>query len=256
MRNTLRQILQVILTSTIILLASTWVVAQENLPYKHFNYFELSASVSSGKFSGAVSWAHINRLTSRIPNLKVGYGIRLTSFVAANSFYVTAPAKYTSPVQNLGTIFSKTIEQNIDTLTTPTANTNSVNAAIFIEYAIAKKIDVGFNIDVVGFSFGAEKTFNVLSSSYDPNQSSAQRAAPTQFNLLLTSDNDIGSLNSEFFIRYWVKENIAVKLGFTFLFSEYKTSNKLSFDDGRIVNDRYRYKAGIPMIGVTYQPFH
>ena len=142
--------------------AGTSLVAQEKIPYRNHNHFELSISGSGGKFSGALSWAHINKLTKRLPNLKVGYGIRFTSFVAANKFYVTAPAKYTSPVQNLLTIFSETIEQNIDTIGTPTANTNSLNVAIHIEYAIAKKFDVGFNIDVVGVSFGSEKTFNVL----------------------------------------------------------------------------------------------
>jgi hypothetical protein len=256
MRYTLRIMLGAILIWSMISVTATGVVAQESLPYKHFSHVELSISGASGEFSGALSWAHVNTLTKRIPRLKVGYGIRFTTFVAANKFFVTAPAKYTSPVQNIFTIFSETIEQNIDTITTPTANTNSLNAAIYLEYAIAKRFDVGFNIDVVGFSFGPEKTFNVLSSSYDPNQSPVQTGSPTRLNLLLSSDNDIGSLNSEFFVRYWLKDNIALRLGFTFLFSEYRTSENLSFDNGRIINDRYRYKAGMPLIGLTYKPYN
>jgi hypothetical protein len=256
MQNVLKVISQVTLILTIIAGTGSRSVAQEKLPYKNHSHFELSVSGSSGKFSGALSWARINTLTKQIPNLKIGYGLRFTSFAAANKFYVTAPARYTSPVQNISTIFSKTIAQNIDTIATPTGNTNSLNVAIYIEYAITKKFDLGFNIDVVGFSFGSEKKFNVLSSSFDANQSPVQKASPTRLNLLLTSDNDIGSLNSEFFIRYRLKENIGLRLGFTFLFSEYTTSSELSFDNGRIVNDRYRYKAGMPMIGVTYKPFN
>jgi hypothetical protein len=256
MRNAFKVIQQVIFILTIIVWTGTRCWAQEKLSYKNHNHFELSASGSSGKFSGALSWAHVNTLTKQIPKLKVGYGLRFTSFTAANKFYVTAPAAYTSAVQNIFTIFSETIAENIDTIATPTANTNSLNVAIYIEYAISKKFDLGFNIDVVGFSFGSEKEFNVLSSSFDANQSPVQKGSPTRHNLLLTSDNDIGSLNSEFFIRYWPKENIGLKLGFTFLFSEYRTSKELSFDNGRIVNDRYRYKAGMPMIGVTYKPFN
>jgi hypothetical protein len=256
MQNTLKVIPQVVFILILIVWTRTPSVAQEKIPYKNHNHFELSASGSSGKFSGALSWAHVNTLTKRIPKLKIGYGLRFTSFTAANKFYVTAPARYTSPAQNVFTIFSETIAQNIDTLATPTANTNSLNVAIYIEYAITKKFDLGFNIDVVGFSFGSEKEFNVLSSSFDANQSPVQKGSPTRHNLLLTSDNDIGSLNSEFFIRYWPKENFGLRLGFTFLFSEYRTSNELSFDNGRIVNDRYRYKAGMPMFGLTYKPFN
>lgn len=236
--------------------SKSFVLAQEKLPYRDNHGFDLAVSAASDKFAGAVSWNHIGRVTNKIPNLKVGYGVRFTSFVAANKFYVTAPAKYTSPVQGLGTIFSKTIQENIDTITTPTANTNSLNAVIYIEYAILKKIDVGFNIDVVGFSFGSEKDFNIISSSFDPNQPPLQRGSPTRLNLLLTSDNDIGSLNSEFFVRYWVKEKVGLRAGMTFLFSEYRLRNDLSFDSGRIMNDRYRYKATMIMAGITYKPFN
>jgi hypothetical protein len=228
----------------------------QNHPYRNKHYFDLSASGSAGKFATALSWSHMNTVTKRVPNLKIGYGIRFSTFVAANKFYVTAPAKYTSPVQNLGTIFSETIEANIDTITTPTANSNSLNIALYFEYAITRKIDLGFNIDAVGFSFGPTKSFNVLSSAFDPNQSPIQTGAPTRLNLLLTSDNDIGSLNSEFFVRYWISDKIAARGGMSFLFSEYRLSNELSFDNGRIINDRYRHKAAMAMIGVTYKPFN
>lgn len=236
-------------------LCETSLFAQES-SYRNKNYFDLSASASSDQFSGALSWSHMSILTKRIPNLKVGYGLRFTSFVAANKFYVTAPAKYTSPVQGLGTIFSETIDANIDTITTPTANTNSLNITVNIEYSITKKIDVGFNIDVVGISGGSQKTFNIISSSFDPNQSPVQSGSPTRLNLLLTSDNDIGSLNSEFFVRFWFNERIALRTGMSFMFSEYRLSNELSFDNGRIVNDRYRHKAAMAMIGITYKPFN
>jgi hypothetical protein len=176
--------------------------------------------------------------------------------LGANKFYVTAPSKYTSSVQSPATIFSENIEENIDTITTATANTNSLNITIHAEYALTKKITLGFNIDAVGFSFGPEKTFNVISSSFDANQSPIQPGSPTTWNVLLISDNDIGSLNSEFFLRYWLSEKFALRGGMTFVFSEYTLANELSFDNGRIMNDRYRHKAAMAMIGVTYKPFN
>ena len=123
-----------------------------------------------------------------------------------------------------------------------------------MQYTI-KKFDLGFNIDAIGFSFGAEKKANIISSVYDPGQARIQLASPTTFNLLLTSDNDYGSLNSEFYLRYWIDEKIGLRLGYTFLFTEYTTNQKLSFDNGRILNDRYRLKSSMLMLGVTYTPF-
>jgi hypothetical protein len=228
-------------------------IAQEKVSRGTSSVVELAASAGGGNFSGAISLSRAHRITKMIPNLSAGYGIRFTTFVGANKFYVTAPARFTSPVQNLTTIFSETIEANIDTITTATTVTNSLNLALFLHYAITPKIELGFNIDAAGFSFGSKRQFNVISSVYDPDQSPVQEGSPTKLNLLLTSDNDIGSLNSEFFIRYWLKSKLAIKGGFTFLFSEYQLDRKLSFDNARITNDRYRYKASMLGLGLTYK---
>lgn len=216
-------------------------------------FVDFTASAAKADFSAAFSLSRVHRITKKIPNLRAGYGLRFTTFVGANRFYVTAPAKFTSPVQNLATIFSETIEANIDTITTATAVTNSLNVAIFLHYVIKPKLEIGFNIDAVGFSFGPKKQFNVISSVFDPNQSPVPNGSPTRLNVLLTSDNDIGSLNSEFFVRYWLKNKFGLKAGFTFLFSEYQLDTKLSFDNGRISNDRYRYKSSMAALGITYK---
>jgi hypothetical protein len=225
---------------------------EQNAPQRS-NSFDLGLSASGGKFSAAASWSRLHGVAIE-KRFKVGYGIRFTSFVAANKYYTTAPAKYTSPVQNLGTIFSKNIDANIDTITTATASTNSLNLAVYLQFDISPKLDAGFNIDAVGLSFGPKKQFNIISSTFDPNQAPVQSGSPTRFNLLLTSDNDIGSLNSEFYLRYWVTEKVGLRLGFTFLFSEYRTDNELSFNGGQVVNDRYRYKAGMALLAVSFKP--
>lgn len=223
--------------------------------YRTNNAFDAAVSGASGQFSGALSWVHMHGIGKGQKRLKLGYGVRLTSFVGANKYYSTAPSKLTSTVQNLGTIFSETIDRNIDTISVATSITNSLNATINIQYTLSSRLDVGFNIDAIGFSFGPKKLFNVISSSFDASQTPIGLASPTRFNLLLTSDNDIGSLNSELFVRYWTSRTIGLRFGYTFLFSEYTTDRSLSFDNGRIMNDRYRYKAGMVMLGVTFQPF-
>jgi len=226
----------------------------QDIKQKPTDLFDISLAASKSQLSVAGSWIRLHQIGKK-GRIEVGYGIRFTSFTASNKLYTTAPAKYTSPRQDIFTIFSKTFTENIDTIRTSTTVTHSLNATFNIQFRAAPRFDVGFNIDVVGFSFGPRKNFKVISSSLDLGQNVDQQASPTRFNLLLTSDNDIGSLNSEFFARYWITPKVAIKGGYTFLFNEYRTDRDLSFDNGRIVNDRYRYKSSMAMISITFKPF-
>jgi len=245
---------RILLAALLLTCDLTLATAQQSTGHHAGGFFDLAASASSGRFSAAASWARMFTFGKK-ERLQVGYGLRLTSFVAADKLYTTAPAKYTSTRQDIATIFSETIAENIDTLTTATAVTYSLNVAFYAQYRITRRWDIGLNIDVAGVSFGPEKKFTVISSSLDANQQPVQYGMPTRFNLLLTSDNDIGSLNSEFFARYWITARVGIRGGYTFLFSEYRTDHDLSFDNGRIVNDRYRHKAAMALLAVTYKPF-
>jgi hypothetical protein len=243
------------LFSVTLLLLSYLTGTGQQQHYREKINVDLAVSASSKRFATALSATHLSRVVKGIPNLQVGYGVRLTTFVAANQYYTTAPSKYTSPIQNLGTIFSKTLVENIDTIVTATSVSYSLNTAVRIHYTFHRKLSAGFNIDVAGMSVGPKKEFNVISSVFDSGQSPIVAASPTRFNLLLTSDNDIGSLNSEFYVQLAVSSRIGLRAGYTFLFSEYTTEQDLSFDQGRISNDRYRHKAGMLLIALSYRPF-
>jgi hypothetical protein len=216
------------------------------------NYYDLAVAVGNNQYSEALSWTHLHSFGKR-NGIKIGYGLRYTNYNASNKPYTTAPAKYTSTKQNLGTLFSDNIEANIDTLTISNAQFNFLNLTIHLQYSF-RKFDLNFNIDAAGFSFGNKPTGNYSLSSKAETTSVIpvmQKASATHYNLLLTSDNDIGSLNSELSIRYWITKKIAVRAGFSFLFTEYTTNNKLRLD-----NDRFRYKSKMVLIGITYSPFH
>jgi len=234
-------------------------VAQENtekLSYKAGHVFDLAASMGQREVTAALSWNHLHGFGKSKQRFKVGYGLRYTLYYASRKFYTTAPSKYTSPVQSLGTIFSETLEGNIDTISVPNPQVNCLNLSIHLQYTILPKLDVGFNIDAVGFSFGVNKQGTVLSSVFDAGQSPVSDITPTTLNLLLTSDNDIGSLNSEFYVRYWLSNKIGLRAGYTFYFSEYTTAENLSFDNGRIENNRYRLKSGLLMLALSWKPFN
>lgn len=225
--------------------------------YKYNNYYDLAFSLGKQQVVGALSWSHLHGFGKKKQRFKIGYGIRYSWFYgySAGKFYSTAPSKYTSAVQGPTTLFSETFEENIDTIAFTNPQVNALNISIHLQYTILKKIDLGFNIDAIGISFGAVQNASVISSVYDPGQPYLIEAKPTRLNLLLTSDNDIGSLNSEFYLRYWITQHIGIRAGYTFFFSEYTTANPLSFDGGRIQNDRFRLKSSLIMLGISYTPF-
>jgi hypothetical protein len=215
--------------------------------FKYNNYYDLAISVGKG-LTIAPSWSHFHKIGKK-GKFQVGYGIRLTSLFGNKVEHITAPAKFTTANTGLGVIFQETIEANLDTLTLERIQVNSINISINLQYAFTKQWEVGFNIDALGVSFGGEQkgTFLALSQGRSPSQETAN---PTTLNLLLTSDNDIGSLNSEFYMRYWFNNKWAVRGGFTFTFSEYTSSRKLVFD-----NDRFRAKILLFMLGITFSPY-
>ena len=186
--------------------------------------------------SAAVSWVKLHAVTKK-KTFKIGYGLRLNSQFGTDLYYITAPAKLTIEPKNIDTFFVKSPQNN------------AFNLSINLQYTLKEKIDFGFNIDALGAAFGKN-----ISGKYISNQSALtgteHSASPTKFNLLLVGDNDIGMLNSEFYLRYWFTNKLAIRGGASFLFTEYTTSSKLRLD-----NDRWRYKAMQGMLAISFSPF-
>jgi len=177
----------------------------------------------------------------------VGVGARFTSYFGANQYYTTAPAELTSGSTGPFVIFKEDIEENIDSLLIQSPQVNSFNLLINLRYKFNEKLMIGFNIDAIGFSFGAGKNGNYINGS----QGSMENAKPTSFNILLISDNDRGSLNSELYGKYYWNENWGVKLAAQFLFTEYTTDTEVQqFPEP---NDRFRNKSLLIAAGVTYK---
>lgn len=172
--------------------------------------------------------------------LSLGYGIRYTGYSGKDNEFITAAAEVSE-----GNLFKPQNEAKLDTLTMD-GNVGSINAAIYIDYALNDKWHIQFNIDAIGFSFGGEKTGTFMAETQNASQNKV-RAKPTRTNLLLTGDYDRGSLNSEFFVGYHLKEKHRLKLGLSFVFNEYTTISTLTFN-----NSRFRVKNLMPMIGYSY----
>lgn len=180
-------------------------------------------------------------------HFEIGWGIRANAFFSGQKSYLTAPAKLTSGKQSIVAFFTEYNPEKIDTLNLSKSSLASLNALIVLQYNF-KKSSIGFNIDALGLTFGTKQSgiFDATGSSL--NQST-QTAKPTLFNVLLISDSDRGSLNSELFYKYNFTPTKAFRLGLSFQFMEYTTDKVLTYE-----NDRFRYKSLMPFVAYSFNP--
>ncbi|MGB0430834.1 MAG: hypothetical protein ACPGLV_10195 [Bacteroidia bacterium] len=211
-----------------LLLSSNALIAQTS-------YYNADVSVGTGSktFVGALSLTRNHTLLAQ--KLHLGYGLRFNLHSASNQTYITAPFKYTA-------------EGLIDSVNINNVNTNSLSAMVNLGFSVSNKIMVGFNIDAVGFSFGSQKDITLKQWVDDPSGATqtTTNAKPTSANLLLVGDNDIGTLNSEFFIKYSITEYLGLRAGVSMFFSEYTSA--IAGHDG---NTRFRNKIQYPFAAIS-----
>jgi hypothetical protein len=184
--------------------------------------------------------------------LRMGAGLRLNAFFASDKYFVTAPAKIVKGEAGLGSFFKKPIEENMDSVQFSSAQTYSINFLIHIGYAFSEKFAAGFNIDVIGATFGGTQSGTYINGNATNGPTTLPvSGSPTGFNLLLVGENDIGSLNSEFFVTYALNSNWSLKAGIQHIFMEYTTTtNVQQFPEP---NDRFRITPTVFCAGVVYR---
>lgn len=239
-----------ILFSTLLIVLVTNVVnAQQKIARAVDNFAELTAGIGSSQATGSIAYTY-NWKVGKRKKFELGLGGRFTSYFGSNLYFRTAPAKLTSGKTDPTVLFSDDIEENIDSVLFPKAQVNSLNLSLNFGYNFSKKFSVGLTIDAIGFSFGKKQAGVYYGNNFATGV--PVTAKPTGFNLLLISDNDKGSLNSELFARYKWNDSWGVKLGLQFFFAEYTTDTKVQTTPSGDMNDRFRKKMAGVGIGVTY----
>jgi len=221
-----------------------------NAQQAHTNQFA-DVSANGGKSQGTLALSYVyNWKLGKKKKWEAGLGLRLTSYSGTKRDFTTAPGRLARSTSiPFVIVFAGQETQNWDTLTVQRPFVSSFNLSANLGYALSRSWSLGFNIDVVGFSVGRRGSAILTSNGITSNEPLAKPAA---FNLLLTGDNDLGSLNSEFFLRYTLTPQWGVKAVYQFYFAEYKTNTvKQTAPDGTIV-DRFRNKANLFGLGVSY----
>ena len=225
-------------------------IAQDKKPVPVFNRFvDLTGTVGSSQGTVAVSYAY-NWKTGEKKKFELGLGLRYTLYSGIKKNYITAPAKLSrSTTFPFVIVFAAQESQNWDTLTVQRPFTNSLNITGNLGYNFSQKFYGGVNIDLIGYTFGRKTSAILTANGITRTEQSAKSSA---FNLLLTGDNDLGNLNSEFFVKYKIGNKWSIKGVYQFLFSEYKTTTIYqTAPDGTQVT-RFRNKANNFGAGVSY----
>lgn len=165
----------------------------------------------------------------------IGTGIRFSNALGKSNIFTSAPASLASNDANIDSLFG--------------ANTSiyAVNAIINMGYHISPKLNLGFNIDLIGFSFGPSSKPLFKSNGLQTLTS----AKPTGMNILLVGNNDRGTLNSEFYLRYKVNKRLGIKVAVQHFFTELTTTNKVQ--SMPVQNDRFRNITDLFGLGIAYQ---
>lgn len=205
------------------------VLAQDS---RTINYGSLSGAIGSNLGSVSVDYFHLWK-TGKAKKVEIGIGGRFTSYFGTSQYYASAPASLASD------------GKTSDSLLLQSPQVNALNLAINLGYKFSTKFGVGFNIDAFGFAFGGKQDGFYINGKTGQTTS----AKPTSLNVLLIGDNDLGSLNSEFYARYFFTEKLGIKLAFQYLFTEFTTATKVQ--QVPETNDRFRNKASLVSLGIT-----
>lgn len=212
-------------------------------------FVDIAGTIGKSQGTAAASYVHNWKIGKR-KRWEAGLGLRWTSYFGTKTEFITAPARLARTNTTPFLIFFAGQRKDYqDTLTVQRPLTHSINVSINFGYNFTKKWNAGFNIDLIGYTFGRESSA-ILTS--DASTKIEPMAKPAGFNLLLTGDHDRGSLNSEFFLKYRINPRWAVRAIYQFVFVEYVTENIKQVAPDGTENDRFRNKANTFGLGGSY----
>lgn len=220
-------------------------------PRAHNHLADFMLGIGGGQTNVSTSY-QISWKFGAKQRLRMGAGMRLNGFFASDKYFVTAPAKIVKGEAGPGALFKKPIEQNMDSVQFSSAQIYALNFLVHIGWAFSDKFAAGFNIDVTGASFGGTQSGTYINGNAPGGPAAvAVSGSPTGFNLLLIGENDIGSLNSEFFVTYALNPDWSIKAGIQHIFMEYTTTTKVQ--QLPEPNDRFRITPTVFCAGVVYR---
>ncbi|MDX2062499.1 MAG: hypothetical protein SFY70_05515 [Bacteroidia bacterium] len=119
------------------------------------------------------------------------------------------------------------------------------NLALFAEasYRISDRLEGGFNIELVGVTFGPEQSLPLQPPDFPLS------VEPETLGLLLVGENDLGTLNSEFFAAYRVSERLWLRANLSYVVNNYLTTTPVTSGEEARLQRFFSYLT----VGVQFQ---
>ena len=162
----------------------------------------LTAGFEPSALSGSVGWVPHWTL-GKSDRFRLGAGLRLSYFQGKALRLETA--EYDAISRNETSIVSDVSPQIL-----------ALNATISAQYYPLDWLSFGFNLDLIGQSFGPDGDASYAEDGFAAKQS----LHPTRTNLFLVALRDIGTLNSEFYVATPLNDRWSVRLGLSHFFAE------------------------------------
>lgn len=229
-----------LLAMSIIFLVSQKAKAQNEALINEYTlnrYLDAGVALSKNNQAGTLacyySW-NLRKTKKTLKNFHVGAGIRFTSFSGTDVFFQSAPPSLYEVAGSADTLFAKS------------SQIYALNTSINFGYNFSDKLQLGFDIDVIGISFGPQEN-PVFSAA---GKQKPVSASPTTLNVLLVAANDKGTINSDLYLRYKVSSKIALSATYHNLFTELTT--KETSQTIPEINNRFRHVVNAFGFDISY----
>ncbi len=197
--------------------------------------------------------------------ISFGYSLKFGTFYGKNLDYITAPARLTRGKDGLSALGAPLIPANIDTVSFANVSMTNLNLGLRIQVQLGP-VQLGATADILGFGFGKSRTgryqsstgaFTATSSAGKDSlvtfqgTNASQSASPSNVNVRLLGDNNLGTLSSEVYARILFNQRIGLKIGYQWLTTEMSVRNR----DVTANNDRFRNRMNLPYVAITFPLF-
>ena len=168
-----------------------------------------------------------------------------------SEYFLSAPAELSRGTTGWEAVTANRQPATIDTLTFNAGSNLAINLSVHASYRLAKvlgmRLAAEVNADLLGMSMGP-----TISGTYSHNgQLWTTQAKPSSMNMFLLGDNNKGSLNSEFLLRFG-PDKISVHAGFGVSMWEHTTNTAIQ-KEGEVYNDRFRMRSTTFVVGGRYR---
>ncbi len=221
---------------------------QKSVLLKKRIYATASFGQNSSTSAGAL-WGIKKKSTGKL-NFYIGARATYKRFNSSELF-ITAPAELSRGVSGYEAVFKARINDNLDTVIFNAGSNMAINLSVHFDYRLFRILGMNLNgevnADLAGLSFGPS-----ITGVYTHNgQMKTQGAKPSTVNLFLLGDNNRGSLNSEFLLRFG-PDKISVHAGLGVSMWEHTTNAEVQAENSGN-NDRFRMRSTALVVGGRYR---